>query len=176
MLRLDRSDKDYTLVEDADLIKGLSFASKGKDEKIIELLSNLFVESDGFDVYIGNKSYRKLKTNSEVVKYLKEEVKILDYDNFVDQNILSDALTRSYYEFNHEMNKKLKIYFRRYLDNEIKGIDNKVLKDEIINDRKLLEYIKEYETLDEYLEEKIRINLEVNESVKGKEKHKSKVG
>lgn len=176
MLRLDKSDKNYTLVEYTDILTGVSFATKTNNETITDLLNNLFVDSEDFSVYIGNKHFVRLKTDSEVVRYLKEEVKVLDYDNFIDHNILSDAFTRSIYEFNHEMRKKLSTYLRMYMDNEIKGIDNKVVKDQIINDKKLLEYIKEYEGLDEYLERKIEISLEVDENIRGKGKRKSKVG
>lgn len=176
MLRLDKSNKNYTLVEYGDILTGLEFAAKQNDEKITDLLNKLFLDSEEFSVYIGNKHFIRLKTDSEVVIYLKQEVKILDYDNFIDQNILSDAFTRSIYEFNHDMKRRIYPYFRMYMDNEIKGIDNKVVKDQIINDKKLLEYIKEYENLDAYLEEKIKVNLEVTKNIQGKGKRKSKIG
>ena len=155
-------------MEYTDILMGLNYATKMNDSKIDSLLSNLFVDADNFDTYIDNKHYVKLKKDSEVIKYLREKVKIQDYDNFIDHNVLKDALVRSYFEFNHDMHKKLKVYFRKYLENEITGIDNKYLKDEIINDKKLLEYIKEYDNLDEYLEKKININLDIKE--KGKRK------
>lgn len=168
MLRKDKKNGNYILVEYTDILMGLNYATKMNDSKIDSLLSNLFVDADNFDTYIDNKHYVKLKKDSEVIKYLKEKVKIQDYDNFIDHNVLKDALVRSYFEFNHDMHKKLKVYFRKYLENEITGIDNKYLKDEIINDKKLLEYIKEYDNLDEYLEKKININLDIKE--KGKRK------
>lgn len=168
MLRKDKKNGNYILVEYTDILMGLNYATKMNDSKIDNLLSDLFVDADNFDTYIDNKHYVKLKKDSEVIKYLKEKVKIQDYDNFIDHNVLKDALVRSYFEFNHDMHKKLKVYFRKYLENEITGIDNKYLKDEIINDKKLLEYIKEYDNLDEYLEKKININLDIKE--KGKRK------
>ncbi len=168
MLRKDKKNGNYILVEYTDILMGLNYATKMNDSKIDSLLSNLFVDADNFDTYIDNKHYVKLKKDSEVIKYLREKVKIQDYDNFIDHNVLKDALVRSYFEFNHDMHKKLKVYFRKYLENEITGIDNKYLKDEIINDKKLLEYIKEYDNLDEYLEKKININLDIKE--KGKRK------
>lgn len=173
MLRLDKNNKEYTLVEYTDILVGLNYASKYEDEKINNLLKDLFLDVENEDIYIGEKHYKKLTTNSEVVKYLKEKVKILDYDNFIDQNILKDALVRAYYEFNHEMKNKISKYFRTYIDNEINGIDNEIIKNEIINDKKLLEYIKQYDTFDSYIESKININLNIN---KNKGKKKSKVG
>lgn len=170
MLKLDKENNDYILAEYTDILTGLNYSSKKNDNNINELLSNLFVDSENLDVYIGNKHFVRLKKDSKVVKYLKEEVKIIDYDTFIDHNILKDALVRSYYEFNHEMHKELKIYFRKYVDNEIKGIDNQYIKDEIINNKKLLEYIKEYESLDQYLEKKINIDLDIKDSIKGKKK------
>lgn len=176
MLRLDKNDKKYTLVEYKDILIGLNYASKTEDEKINNLLKDLFVDLETEDVYIGEKHYKRLQTDSEIVKYLKEEVKIIDYDNFVNHNILKDALVRAYYEFNHEMKNKLSKYFRIYVDNETKGIDNEIIKNEIINDKNLLKYIKEYDTLDEYIEKKININIGVEKNIKEKGKHKSKVG
>ena len=176
MLRLDKNDKSYTLVEYKDILIGLNYASKTEDEKINNLLKDLFVDLETEDIYIGEKHYKRLQTDSEIVKYLKEEVKIIDYDNFVNHNILKDALVRAYYEFNHEMKNKLSRYFRIYVDNETKGIDNEIIKNEIINDKILLKYIKEYDTFDEYIEKKININIGVEKNIKSKGKHKSKVG
>lgn len=176
MLRLDKNDKSYTLVEYKDILIGLNYASKTEDEKINNLLKDLFVDLETEDIYIGEKHYKRLQTDSEIVKYLKEEVKIIDYDNFVNHNILKDALVRAYYEFNHEMKNKLSRYFRIYVDNETKGIDNEIIKNEIINDKILLKYIKEYDTFDEYIEKRININIGVEKNIKSKGKHKSKVG
>lgn len=176
MLRLDKNDKNYTLVEYKDILIGLNYASKTDDEKINNLLKDLFVDLETEDIHIGEKRYKKLQTDSEIVKYLKEEVKIIDYDNFVNHNILKDALVRAYYEFNHKMKNELSRYFRIYVDNEIKGIDNEIIKNEIINDKNLLKYIKEYDTFDEYIEKKININIGVEKNIKSKGKHKSKVG
>ena len=53
MLKLDKENNDYILAEYTDILTGLNYSSKKNDNNINELLSNLFVDSENFDVYIG---------------------------------------------------------------------------------------------------------------------------
>lgn len=166
MIRRDKQDESFVLVDYEDILMGAVASSHENKELSInymELFSNdsAIKKEDGS--YTEYKKTRRLKQDSEEVKYLIDTVGVIDLRTHIDHNILRDALTRSYYEFNHEMKNKLSIYFRKYLDNEINGIDNTILKQEIINDKELLEYIKKYDDLDEYLEFKINQHIDINE-------------
>ena len=167
MIRKDKTNDKYVLIDYTDLLIGASKASKCKNnimyEKITELFSNY---NDSFEQEINHKDYRKIESSSDIVKFLIEDVHIEQYDTYIDYNILKDALIRSYFEFNHGMKNKLTSYFRKYVENEIEGIDNTYLKEEIKNDKGLMEYIKEYEDFNEYLENRINKNIEI-----GKLKH-----
>ena len=55
MLRKDKKNGNYILVEYTDILMGLNYATKMNDSKIDSLLSNLFVDADNFDTYIDNK-------------------------------------------------------------------------------------------------------------------------
>lgn len=161
MIRKDKKDNNYTLVEYSDILLGLSKATKMKNKELKDLLKDIFSDVDLEDVMIDKITYKKISSDNKLIPFLKDEVGILDFDTFVDHNILKDALVRSYYEFNHEMKNKLAIYFRKYVDNEINDISNDNLKQEIINDKKLLEYIKKYDNFTMYLEEKVNKEVDV---------------
>ena len=165
MIRKDKKDDNYTLVEYSDILLGLSKATKKKDEEFTELLKDIYSDVDLEDEMIDKITYKRISSDNKLIPFLKEEVGILDFDTFIDADILKDAFIRSYYEFNHEMKNKLSIYFRKYIDNEINGISNDVIKQEIINDKKLLEYIKKYDNFTIYVEDKINQNLDAREKI-----------
>lgn len=165
MIRKDKKDNNYTLVEYSDILLGLSKATKEKNKKYTDLLKDLYSDIDLEDEMIDKTTYKRISSDSKIVEYLKEKVGVIDFDTFIDADILKDALARSYYEFNHEMKNKLSIYFRKFVDNEINGISNDIIKQEIINDKELLEYIKKYDNFAMYIEDKINRNIDMTEKI-----------
>ena len=166
MIRKDKYNENYVLVDHTDLLIGASVASGQENMEICDKLTNLFsIFDDDEIVEVNGREYRRVKANSDVVKYLKEQAGITDYETYIDKDILKDAFIRSYYEFNHEMQKKLSIYIRKYIDNEINGIDNEYLRAEIVNDKLLLEYIKKYDDFTSYVDDKIEKNIDIKEKI-----------
>lgn len=168
MIKRDKTDEKYVFVDYSDLLMGAVHASDDNAELANSFLK-IFSEnntSKNHGSFSEMKNYVRLQANSKEVKYLIEEVKVIDYRNLITADILKDALVRSYYEFNHEMKAKLSSYFRKYVDNEINGISNEVLESEIINDKVLMDYIKKYDDFNHYLEVKIDNKIDINEKIK----------
>ena len=161
MIRKDRKDKNYTLVEYSDILRGLSTATKMNDAEFTKILKEIYSDVDLEDEMINKTTYKRISSDNKLIPFLKDKVGIIDFDTFIDHNVLKDALARSYYEFNHEMKNKLSNYFRKYVDNEINGISNDIIKQEIVNDKELLEYIKKYDDFTTYLEEKVNQNVDI---------------
>lgn len=165
MIRKSKKDNNYTLVEYSDLLLGLSKATKMKNKEFTEILKEVYSDADLDDEMIEKTTYKRISNDSKLIPFLKEKVGIIDFDTFIDANILKDALARAYYEFNHEMKNRLAIFFRTFVSNEINGKSNDVIRQEIINDKELLEYIKKYDTFSMYLEDKINQNLIEKEKI-----------
>ncbi len=174
MIRTDKKNKNYVWVDYTDIIHAISFANKEKNQLMIDLLNDKFLNMDVQTNLLNKKSMFKLKKSDKVYTYLKDCPLVEDYDTLINVNILKDALIRAYYEFNYEKKKKLSKYFRLFIDNEIRGIDNKLLIDEILNDKELLEYIKKYENFNEYIEDKINRNIQ-NDNIMYYDKNKEKI-
>ncbi|MBP3461863.1 MAG: hypothetical protein J6K21_05625 [Bacilli bacterium] len=165
MIRTDKKYKDYKLIEYADILIGMSVATKLNNKNMTEILSDLFNNMEVDSILIDKHNYVRINKNSKIIKFLIEEANIIDYDTYIDHDILKDALSRAYFEFNYEMKNKLSIYFRKYVENEIEGIDNTIIKEEIKNDRDLLEYIKKYDNFTMYIEDKVNKNIEIKEKL-----------
>lgn len=168
MIRTDKKDSNYVLVEYIDILLGISVSAKKNDDKTEKILNDLFTDVEEEDIMIGGNNYKRLKKDNEIVKYLKEECNVIDFDTFIDLDILSSAFLRSYYEFNYPMKKKLSNYFREFLNNEEHGIDNDYIKEEIKNDKELLKYIKKYDNLKDYVEKRINKNIDINRIINKK--------
>ena len=167
MIRKDKYNENYVFIEYRDILLGTVVASKQENKEMTSKLCSLFSELESKDniEYLNRKEYRRIKKDSGVVKFLTEQAGIIDYETYIDKDILKDAFIRSYYELNHEMKKKLSIYIRKYIDNEINGIDNEYLRAEIVNDKLLLEYIKKYDDFTSYVDHKIEINIDIKEKI-----------
>lgn len=165
MIRKSKEDSNYTLVEYKDILLGLSKATKINDSELTNLLKDMYSDADTETEMIDKITYKRIHNDNKLIPFLKEEAGIIDYDKFITADILKDALARSYYEFNHEMKNKLSIYFRKFVDNEINGISNDIIKNQIINDKELLEYIKKYDNFAMYIEEKINRNIDMREKI-----------
>jgi len=158
-------DKDYVLVEYSDLLKGLKKATDLNNEEIEDSFRSVFVDFDAKDEIIEDINYKKIGKESSIIKFLKEEVGINEYDE-INHDILKDALIRANYEFNHEMKNKLNIYLRKFVDNEIMGISNEIIIEEIKNDAYLFEYIKKYNSFSDYIQIKQEDSKRVREKIK----------
>ena len=169
MMRNSKQSKEFVLIEYSDIMIGLRHAWKRKDEQNILLFSNAFQRELPTEE-VDNKLYLVFSKNHEVIQYLLDYDLIMNYNLLITRDHLKDALIRSYYEFNHEMKQKLTYYFRRFIDNEIKGISNKVVIQEILNDEKVIAYIKRYDDFDMYME--CKINEALDKRYESKEKKK----
>lgn len=158
-------EKGYVLVEYRDILKGIKVAADLHNEKVELLFKNLFTDFDVEDEIIEDINYKKIKKDSRIISFLKEHVGITEYET-INYDILKDALTRATYEFNHEMKNKLYSYFRKFVDNEISGISNEVLIEDIKNDVYLFEYIKKYNSFSDYVEMKKNENEQIREKIK----------
>lgn len=165
MIRTDKNNADYKLLDYSDILHGMSVATKLEDEEMIELLGKSFYEMEEEVVVINKKNYKRIKNDDRVINFLLKKANVINYDNYIDQEILKDSFMRAYFEFNHEMKNKLSMYFRNYVENEMLGIDNTYLKEEIKNDKVLMEYIKRYDNFTMYLEDKVKQNIEIDEKL-----------
>ncbi len=165
MIRKDKKYKNYKLIEYTDILVGMSVASKQGDKDMVESLRELFNSMEVDSVLIDKHNYVRINKNSKIIKFLVEQADIIDFDTHIDHDILKDALTRAYFEFNYEMKNKISAYFRKYVENEIEGIDNTIIKEEIKNDKELLDYIKKYDNFTMYVEDKVNKNIEIKEKL-----------
>lgn len=169
MIKTDNKNKNYVWVDYVDIIHALGCASREKNEDMISSLNELFLNVDEAE----NNSIKLKKTN-KIYEYLIKCPMIKNYDTYIDKNNLKDALVRSYYEFNHEMKRKLSKYFRQFVENEIRGITNETIVNEINNDKELMDYIKKYESFDNFIESKIEKNIDIENRIKEKVKNKDR--
>lgn len=175
MIRKNKFNENYVLIDYVDILIGTSIASKQENQEMVEKLTNLFVsDNEEKTIEINGRKYKKddinlnaarIKKDSDVVKFLKEQAGVIDYETYIDKDTLKDAFIRSYYEFNHEMKNLLSYYLRKYIDNEIKGIDNEYIRADIVNNKPLLEYIKRYDDFTSYVDEKIEQNIDMKEKI-----------
>lgn len=175
MIRKNKFNENYVLIDYVDILIGTSIASKQENQEMVEKLTNLFVsDNEEKTIEINGRKYKKddinlnaarVKKDSDIVKFLKEQAGVIDYETYIDKDTLKDAFIRAYYEFNHEMKNLLSYYLRKYIDNEIKGIDNEYIRADIVNNKPLLEYIKRYDDFTSYVDEKIEQNIDMKEKI-----------
>lgn len=175
MIRKNKFNENYVLIDYVDILIGTSIASKQENQEMVEKLTNLFVsDNEEKTIEINGRKYKKddinlnaarIKKDSDIVKFLKEQAGVIDYETYIDKDTLKDAFIRAYYEFNHEMKNLLSYYLRKYIDNEIKGIDNEYIRADIVNNKPLLEYIKRYDDFTSYVDEKIEQNIDMKEKI-----------
>ena len=175
MIRKNKFNDNYVLIDYTDVFVGIGIADKQENKEMVDDLTNLFIsDNEEKNVEINGRKYRKdgvdinnvrVKADSAVVKFLKEQAGIIDYGTYIDKDILKDAFIRAYYEFNHEMKNMLSYYLRKYIYNEINGIDNEYLRADIVNNKPLLEYIKTYDDFTSYVDDKIEKNIDMKEKI-----------
>lgn len=117
------------------LLDLLKLVEKQKDDflvkKIIKLYSN--IEEDNVSLKLDDPLSIFLINHKEIT---------------IDE--LSTAYIRAIYKNNSEVKKKLKKYLYEYLNNLESGIDNTYIIEIIKDDKKLYDYIKEYENIKKY--------------------------
>lgn len=165
MIRIDKSDKQYAFVDFSDILNGISLAKNIGNNDMKNRLNEIFILSENY-ILIDNKNYIRLNIESPEFIFLKYELKVTYYDLHIDHNVLKDALVRAYFEFNHEMKNKLSIYFRKYVENEINGLDNTFLVENIKSDKELMDYIKKYNDFTSYIEKRTDVHKKLKDKIR----------
>lgn len=159
-------DKSYVIVSSFDIIKCMK--NHKNNEKIYQECKEIFLNNDIED------NCFKLSSFHPVVLLLKKEK---EEKYYVDASILKESLAISISENNHYMQKKITSYFRKYMDNERKGISNVELITEIVSDEETINFIKKYSDFETYEQEIIsksyikmqkQIRLLKEKQIKGK--------
>ena len=128
------------LIESEDLVFAMDKAKKENDI-ILNDLMDAFLDMDN------SVSDTKLTVNSEIANYIKK-VKI---DSIITADSLAISLSRSIYEYNHEMTKKLKKYYRNYIDTLVKEDDISIVINLIVDDKEVVDYMNKYNSTDEFI-------------------------
>lgn len=140
-----KQEKNHILIEPEDLIIAMQKA-KVEQNDICLKLQDLFLGNE-----ISDEGLYKVKKNTNIYKYLKT-VNGIEFENeFITLNVLALSLSRSIYECNHEIEKLLKKYFRLLMDAKINQENEKLVIDLIEHDEKVMEYIKKYDSFDDYI-------------------------
>lgn len=132
-------DRNYVLIGITDILKFMT--SHRESKKIYETFSDIFINYDCKDDCF------KLPSTHPAVIYLKKE---RESKYYIDANTLNIALGIAICENNHEIQKLLTKYIKKYIDNERQGLSNGFLISEIVSNKQLIKYIKKYNNFDEY--------------------------
>lgn len=150
-----KKENNYILIEPEDLIIAMQQAKKEKNNICIKL-QDLFISNNK----INDQGLYKVKNNSDIYKYLKKVKGIIFEEEYITLDVIATSLARAIYECNHEMEKALKKYFRLLMDNKINKEDNKLVIDLILADQKVIDYIKKYDSFDDYIEAIIKKRID----------------
>lgn len=161
MLKIDSEDKNYIWVPSSDILKAVIIASKGDDEQLTNTLYTMFLSENYESECLNENGDRKVNINSDVGRFLLESNYFILYDTYINVNILGDALLRSMYAKDYKINKLLYGYYRSFIYNEINGESNEQIKKEIIENKELMEYIKKYENINDFIKKKINKNSQI---------------
>ena len=86
--------------------------------------------------------------------------------------MLAEAFTRASLEFNYSMKDRLFKYLKKFIDNMAENKSNEKLKQKILCDEKVMEYIHKYNSFEDYTKHIIGTRLTKKE-IKKVEKSKS---
>ncbi|MFV0249642.1 MAG: hypothetical protein ACK5HP_01190 [Bacilli bacterium] len=154
MLKIDKNDSNYLWVDISDIIKGYLFAQKNNKVLIANRLRSIFVNENETDLF-GQTPKIHLKVDDEVTKFLKSIPYIQNWDETVDENRIKEALARSVVEYNHTMKKMLEKYLRKLNECKKSGGNSNIVSQEIIENKQLFDYIKQYDSFNEFEEQQI---------------------
>ena len=133
---------EYIKISLLELIRCISL-SAGKKEVITDKLITLFSNAKTAEII--------LPIDSEEAKYILKYNQRIDIYNYVTIESLSSAFTRLYFgKNNKELLKRMEQYYREYCENIKSDVDNKYLKEIIINDKEAFDTIKKFSTYKEY--------------------------
>ena len=150
------------LIESEDLVFAMDKAKKENNDILNDLMDAFLDMDNSVD---GNE----LEVNNKLADYIKA-AKI---DSIITADSLAIALSRSIYEYNHEMTKKLKKYFRNYIDSLVKKEDISVVVNLIIDDEGVMDYVNKYNSTDEYIDYLIKKRIDKKEDIKKEETKKT---
>ncbi len=152
-----KTKNGYKLISDKDLFISIEYAVNHHLEDTLATLNQLFIDIEG-SIIIKNEVYHKI--DNKLLPFFLGDVKLKDDEIYIDINTLKEGYIISKYEKNSIMNKKIYSYLIKFINNEINGLTNDILIHEIINDRPLLNYLKKYENLEEFIT--TRINKKIS--------------
>lgn len=137
--------KDYIVVNIEDIIKYARKASLEKRNDISAKLTQYFAKSSSIDI--------KINKNTEEAMYIIQNDKKYDDANYINLETLSLAFSRlSLDKSNKELLNRIKKYLFDFRQNIKEGESNTVLKNIIIDDTEVFNYIKEFSSFTEYEE------------------------
>ena len=144
-----------------DVMQALSFCNDPGEKK---KLSSLYTNEDYND--LGRKLISKESEIYKIIKkyQVKERITIDD---------LSLALTRSTYECNYSIQKKLKKYIHQYFDHIKQNVDTDLVFYQIKEDKIVMAYIERFDSFIQY--ENSLEQESPNQEIKEPEKRKSYV-
>lgn len=130
--------KDTTkIVSLADIMEAIKKA-KEDNKEMIKQLTELFLMDETV----------KLDINSPIYKFIKQKKQ----NHIIGLEGIMASYIRALTDNNHDMKSKLKEYLFKYISNVKEGIDNEYLINIIEDDKNLLKYIKESNSIESFEE------------------------
>ena len=163
------SKKQYLRISLLDVIRCYGEAkNNNENQEVVNKLADLFVSSDSTEVSI--------LEDSEEAKCLLKYNKVIMYQNYITLESLAIAFNRLYFgKNNKDLLDKIKKYYQQFYELVKRDEDRSSLKQEIILDKEVFEYIRQFLTYEDYekqivgknLKDKINIK-EKNSEIRGK--------
>lgn len=132
--------EQYVTIKLEDVMQALS---KCKDEEEKQILCKIYTNEDYNE--LGKKRIKKDSKVYQIIHKIKST-----QEQHITIEMLSFALTRSMNECNHTMRNDLNKYIHQYFDNIENSISNDALIYKILNDKKIITYIKKYTSWEDY--------------------------
>ena len=132
--------EQYVTIKLEDVMQALS---KCKDEEEKQVLCKIYTNEDYNE--LGKKRIKKDSKVYQIIHKIKST-----QEQHITIEMLSFALTRSMNECNHTMRNDLNKYIHQYFDNVENSVSNDALIYKILNDKKIITYIKKYTSWEDY--------------------------
>lgn len=135
--------KDYIEVNMEDIIKYARKASLEDKDEISAKLTQYFAKVESADV--------KINKDTDEARYIMQNDKKYNEVNYINMETLSLAFSRLYLDKNNkELLNRIKKYLYDFRQNIKSGESNAMLKDLIVEDTEVFNYIKEFRNFTEY--------------------------